>query len=113
MQEDLAVCRIGSCPAPATLARIFESDQYTKIVTTYKALIDDDPEYLTYHWMSTAMRLQYILKSTDLPDLQIGDCIDPTSCTCCVVEALQAAIHRRSHNGTQAARSRVAGAGND
>ena len=103
MSGQRMMCRVDTCPAFEDLVGLFLVDQNRWIVDEYAALLEDDPEYLQFHWLSAAMKLQYQFKSSSLPDLDIGGCIDATSQGCCVVDALKEAIVRKgSADGGQA-----------
>ncbi len=100
MTEKQVLCRLGTCPPFGELVRTLGEDKHRRMIEEYRDLLVQDPDYLTYHWMSTALKLQYQLKRDDFPDLTIGGCIDELARGCCFVEALREAIVR--HNDAPA-----------
>ncbi len=93
---DSLVCRTGACPAFEDLIVMLSEPENSWILDEYGSLLEDDPQYLAFHWMSTALKLQYQLKQKSVPTLDIGSCIDESSRGCCMVDALKEAILRRS-----------------
>ncbi len=96
MAGEMYSCRTASCPAFEDLVEMLSEARNTSILDEYTSLLEDDPEYLTFHWISTALKLQFHLKRHSVPALDIGACIDESSRGCCVVDALKEAILRRS-----------------
>ena len=85
----------SSCPSFEDLVKIFRSVKYVPVVEEYYGLLQSDPDYISYHHTSMALRLQFQLKLEDLPSLCIGSCIDERTGECCIVTALREAIRRR------------------
>jgi hypothetical protein len=101
MIADSFPCHVETCPAFEELVRHLSARRYTYLRDEYAAVLEDDPDYFVYHWMSTALRLQCQLKSHEIPTLKIGVCIDKASSSCCVVDALSEAIRRGSSGGAR------------
>ncbi len=95
MATESPVCRTA-CPAFEELVMMLSVPENSWILDEYSSLLEDDPQYLSFHWMSTALKLQFQLKREGVPALDIGGCIDETSRGCCVVDALKEAIMRRT-----------------
>jgi len=77
------------------VVQILSSEGYSQILEEYCAVLKEDPEYLTYYCASNALRLQYLLKLSDMPGLIVGECLTGPTCDCCIIDALKEAIRRR------------------
>ena len=89
-------CNLMACTTFEGVVRMFVSDRNRKVLEEYRAIVDKDPDYLTYHFMSTALKLQYQLKLNESSSLKIGGCMQEGVGRCCVVDALKEAIDRTS-----------------
>lgn len=85
----------SSCPSFNGLVQIFGEEKYVPVVEEYHSILQTDPDYMSYHHTSTALRLQFQLKLEDFPDLCIGSCINESTGECCVVTALREVIRQR------------------
>jgi len=95
MSEQPFICRYTTCPSFEEVVEIFLSEKHSRILDEYHSILELDPDYLTYHSTSAALKLQFQLKRDDLPLLSIGKCIEGGPSECCVVHALREAIRRR------------------
>ena len=77
------------------MEQLLSTARYSWILDAYRSRIEEDADYLSYHWMSTSLKLQFLLKLNDLPLLEIGECFNGVSGECCLVTALREAIKRR------------------
>jgi hypothetical protein len=84
-----------TCPSFNEVVRIFLSEKYSPVLDEYCSMLHSDPEYLSYHGTSTALKLQFQLKLKDLPSLCIGGCLHGGTMECCIVAALKEAILQR------------------
>ena len=96
MSDQSALCDLASDASFNAMVRILSSKRYAEVVDEYCSMLEDDPNYLSYHWQSAALKLHFLLKLHDLPSLNIGGCINTDSSECCIVEALKEAIRLRS-----------------
>jgi len=96
MTGKTVTCRIDTCPPFEELVRALLTPDHRQILEEYRSIVEQDRDYLTYHWMSTALKLQFLLKRDDIPEISIGGCIDGVASGCCVVEALREAMLRGS-----------------
>ena len=102
MSEKPFTCDISGCPSFEGVVDIFLNSRYARVVDDYRSILEEDPEYLSYHGMSTALRLQFQLKRKELPQLGIGACFEAATGECCIVSALREAI-RKKHPRDEAA----------
>ncbi len=94
MFERQASCDLMSSVSFEEVVHAFLSERYRKDLEEYRTIIDKDPDYLTYHFMSTALKLQFQLKLSMAPTLNIGGCMKGGPGRCCVIDALKEAIER-------------------
>lgn len=106
MIENQFSCSLLSCTSFDKMVDLFTSERYCKVLEEYRAIVERDPNYLTFHFMSTALKLQFHLKLNELPSLNIGGCMKEGFGRCCVVDALKEAIDRTSHPLTIVEKSR-------
>jgi hypothetical protein len=95
MSEQPFICRYTTCPSFEDVVKLFLSERHSWILDEYHSILEEDPDYLSFHSTSAALKLQYQLKRDDLPLLSIGKCVEGGSGECCVVHALQEAIRRK------------------
>lgn len=89
-------CRVMTGASLQELVRLLLSDRYCSVVDQYRLILDEDPDYLTYHAVSTSLNLQFQLKLHDLPMLHIGGCLHELRWNCCMIDALKEAVRQRS-----------------
>ena len=87
-------CSLMSRNSLDEVVNVFLSPSYQRVIDEYREVVQKDPEYLAYHLMSTALRLQYQLKVDALPALSIGGCVREGVGRCCIIDALKEAIVR-------------------
>jgi hypothetical protein len=71
---------------------ILLSDEYRALLEYYRSVLEDDPDYLRFHGVSTSFRLCSALKLQSFPRRSLAYHTD--ACSCSVVEALEGAIKR-------------------
>ncbi len=88
-------CDATACLSFEKIVQLLLSERYSGVLDEYCFTLEEFPDYLSYHSMSTALRLQFELKLNDLPWLKIGGCTPEIPGGCCLVDALKEAIRRR------------------
>ena len=96
------VCDLRNCSSFDGVVQIFLNRRYAHLLNEYRSILEEDPEYLSYHGTSTALRLQFQLKSKEFPQLAIGTCLEGAGGECCIVRALHEAISRKRHHDAAA-----------
>lgn len=95
MPDQPFICHFTTCPSFEDVVQIFLSERHSGLLDEYHSILEHDPDYLSFHSTSAALKLQFQLKRDDLPMLSIGKCIEEGPSECCVVHAFQEAIRRK------------------
>lgn len=96
MTDQPFVCRVGACPPYEDVVQLLLSEPYAQVLDEYSSILDEDPDYLSFHGVSSALTVQFLLKLNDVPGLCIGECIIGSSGECCIIPALKEAVRRRA-----------------
>jgi hypothetical protein len=100
-------CPIQNAATTREVVQHLMTGSYRPLIQEYKALLEEDPDYLDFHFASAALRVQFALKLNDLPSLQIGLCNGSPTHRCCVLEALVEAVSRCSKERSAGGRGRA------